>query len=83
MASISVLINAQGRTIPVNVNEGQTVGDALTVANIALNNREIRVDGQQVGTDFPLQNSAIILLTDKIKGNLFTRCIAAIKSYLA
>jgi predicted methyltransferase MtxX (methanogen marker protein 4) len=83
MASISVLINAQGRTIPVTINDGQTVSDALTAANIALNGREIRVDGQLVGTDFALGNSAIVLLTDKIKGNLFTRCIAVIKSYLA
>jgi putative ubiquitin-RnfH superfamily antitoxin RatB of RatAB toxin-antitoxin module len=72
MASISVLVNAQGRTIPVTINEGQTVSDVLAAANIAVNGREIRVDGNQVGVDFVPGNSAIVLLTDKIKGNEIT-----------
>jgi predicted methyltransferase MtxX (methanogen marker protein 4) len=83
MASISVLINAQGRTIPVTINEGQTIAEALTAANVAVNGREIRVDGNLVGTDFTPGNSAIILLTDKIKGNLISTALSYISKLFA
>lgn len=59
-----------GRSIPVLINEGGTVRDALAEANVSAEGMQIRVGGREATLDTPLsaENNAVIL-SRQVKGN--------------
>ena len=51
----------------VIIEDGGTVGDALTAANISLGDREVRVQGDTVDTSHVPQEGDLIFLASPVK----------------
>lgn len=58
-----------GRSQAVLVNDGATVGDALSEAGLSADGMQIRLGGQAVSTDRPVEAGDHIVLSRQIKGN--------------
>jgi len=60
-----------GRVVEVNVEERSTVGQALSVAEISVGDREIKIGGRTVQESEVLQSNGgvpTIILAPKVKG---------------
>ena len=51
------------------IEDGQTVGDVLRMADIDTSNRTVMLDGAQASTSDVPRDQATITVTQKIKGN--------------
>lgn len=59
-----------GAMVPVVLNGGATVADALSAANIEVGSGyEIRLNNDVVSTDSTLNDGDVVLVTKMIKGN--------------
>lgn len=58
-----------GRSVPVLVNEGDTVADAIRAAGVSSEGMQIRVAGEQVSPERTVSAGDQVVLSRQIKGN--------------
>jgi hypothetical protein len=64
------VVQIPGQTREVNLNPGQTVGDAIRLAEISVGTGSlIKVNGANASTSTVLNENTTVLITAKITGN--------------
>ena len=58
-----------GRRVPVLVEEGATVADAIRAAGVSSEGMQVRLAGEQVDTDRTVEAGDQVVLSRQIKGN--------------
>lgn len=63
-----------GKLTEVAYQGGETVGDLFRLADVSIDNHDVRLDGEKVSIDTVVNSGALLVATKQIKGNCDSNC---------